>query len=172
MKTIEQQLTFKELLTKQFEEAKKYNLFFDGNMSRECNGQYDLYIGDIDFRFGDHCVNLGGEFKHIYPNRDPKYLTFNQAREYSCDVNTYDNLGRKRRRFLFEIHEHHKDNKPYVILTEFRQFNEKFKKPIDFLDLNTSIMLYWENQLTDYLIHGKRTGKKPKFPLRCVKYLK
>ena len=167
---MKKQLTFNKLLTNQFENAKKYNLFFDGNVSRECNKHYDLYIGDIDFRFGDMCVNIAAEIKHIYPNKKPKLLTFNQAREYSCDVNTYDNLGRKRKRFLFEVHENHKDNKPYVIVTEFKQWNDKFENVIDCLDLNSSIMLYWENQLTNFLLHGKREGKSPKFPLRCVQY--
>ena len=164
------QLTFNQLLEKQFNEAKKYNLFFNGNVSRECNGMKNLYLGDTDFKFADQCVNIAAEIKHIYINKKPKMLTLNQAREYACDVNTYDNLGRKRKRFLFEVHEKHKDNKPYVIVTEFKQWNKNMKRAIDCLEINNSIMLYWEDQLTNFLLHGKREGKSPKFPLRCVEY--
>lgn len=165
------QLTFKELILNQFEEAKKYNLFFDGNVSRECNGMTSLYLGDTDFHFADQCVNISAEIKHIYPFRTPKMLTFNQAREYACDVNTVDNMKRLRKRYLFEVHEKHHENKPYVIITEFREWNPNFKHAIDFLDLQSSRMLYWEDQLTKFLLTGDKTiGARPRYGLRCVEY--
>ena len=165
------QLPFKQLILKQFDEAKKYRLFMGGNISRECNGMTNLYIGDTDFHFGDECVNISAEIKHIYPNKEPKMLTFNQAREYACDVNTYDNIGRYRKRYLFEVHENHRDNKPYVIITEFNQWNPEFKNAIDFLNLKSSRMLYWEDQLTKFLLTGDKTiGARPRYGLRCVEY--
>lgn len=148
------------------------NLFFDDKISQYFNGKMDLYLGDIDFKFADEFINITAEIKTVSENNvfTGKKLSFNQAREYSCDVNLKDDLNRIKKNYLFEYHKYVKE--PYVIIIPFKKINGEEKLPIDFLDLKNSKMLYVnkENQLNQWLSGNRYVGIFPKKELLCVNY--
>ena len=89
----------------------QYDLFFGGTVSEYFNGHKNLYLGDKDFIWADHIINMTAEIKIISNNNtfEGKRLTFNQAREYSSTVNQKDNLGRIQTAYLFEYHKYVKN---------------------------------------------------------------
>lgn len=148
------------------------NLFFDDKISQHFNGKIDLYLGDIDFKFADEFVNITAEIKTISENNmfTGKKLTFNQAREYACDVNLKDDLNRIKKNYLFQYHKYVIE--PYVIIVPFKNINGDEKLPIDFLDLKNSKMLYInkDNQLNQWLSGNRYVGIFPRKELLCVNY--
>ena len=148
------------------------NLFFDDKISQYFNGKMDLYLGDIDFKFADDFVNITAEIKTISDENifTGKKLSFNQAREYSCDVNLKDDLNRIKKNYLFEYHKYVKE--PYVIIIPFKKINGEEKLAIDFLDLKNSKMLYVnkEQQLNKCLSGDRYVGIFPKKELLTVNY--
>lgn len=148
------------------------NLFFDNSVSEYFNGKMDLYLGDIDFKFADEFVNITAEIKTI--SNDNKFtgkkLSFNQAREYACDVDILDDLKRIKKNYLFEYHKH--TNEPYVIIVPFKKITGQEKIAIDFLDLKKAKMLYVkkENQLNQWLSGNRYVGIYPRKELLVVNY--
>ena len=150
--------------------ANQYNLFFDGQVSKDFSGKRDLYLGDKDFIFADEMVNITAEVKTISLsyNFEGKKLTFIQAREYSAEQNIVDNMGRIKKNFLFEYHKYVK--KPYIVVVPFKVYSSEFKNAIDFLDMDNAKMIYIKNkeQLKKWITGDKQTGVKPRKPLMCV----
>lgn len=140
----------------------QYNLFFEGEVSDFFNHK-NLYLGDIDFKFADDYVSLQAEIKTISKGNvfTGKKLSFNQAREYACNVDIIDNFKRCQKCYLFEYH--NKAKEPYVIVTPFKKPNGMEKQAKDFLDLNKSKMLYIkkENQFNRWLSGDRYVGVKP-----------
>lgn len=148
------------------------NLFFDDKISKYFNGKMDLYLGDIDFKFADEFVNITAEIKTISDGNEftGKKLSFNQAREYSCDVDNLDDLKRIKKNYLFEYHKY--VNEPYVIIVPFKKINGNEKMAIDFLDLTKSKMLYVnkDEQLNKWISGDRYIGIAPKKILLTVDY--
>jgi hypothetical protein len=148
------------------------NLFFDDKISQYFNGKMNLYLGDVDFKFADEFVNITAEIKTISEDNTftGKKLTFNQAREYACDVNLKDNLNRIKKNYLFEYHKYVKE--PYVIVVPFNVITGNEKLAIDFLDLKNSKMLYVnkDEQLNQWISGHRYIGIHPKKELLCVNY--
>ena len=148
------------------------NLFFDDKISKYFNGKMDLYLGDIDFKFADELVNIAAEIKTISEGNifKGKKLTYNQAREYSCDVDLKDNLNRIKKNYLFEYHKYVKE--PYVIIIPFKNISGNEKIAIDFLDLKNSKMLYVnkDEQLNQWFSGNRYIGIFPKKQLLCINY--
>jgi hypothetical protein len=148
------------------------NLFFDNSVSEYFNGKMDLYLGDIDFRFADEFVNITAEIKTI--SNDNKFtgkkLSFNQAREYACDVDILDDLKRIKKNYLFEYHKY--TNEPYVIIVPFKKITGQEKIAIDFLDLQKAKMLYVkkESQFNQWLSGNRYIGIYPRKELLVVNY--
>ncbi len=148
------------------------NLFFDDKVSQYFNGKMDLYLGDIDFKFADEFVNITAEIKTISENYifNGKKLTFNQAREYSCDVNLKDDLKRIKKNYLFEYYKY--VNEPYVIVIPFKNVNGNEINAIDFLDMKNAKMLYInkDNQFNQWLSGNRYIGVSPKKELLSINY--
>ena len=148
------------------------NLFFDDKVSQYFNGKMDLYLGDIDFKFADEFVNITAEIKTISENYifKGKKLTFNQAREYSCDVNLKDDLKRIKKNYLFEYYKY--VNEPYVIVIPFKNVNGNEINAIDFLDMKNAKMLYInkDNQFNQWLSGNRYIGVSPKKELLSINY--
>ena len=149
------------------------NLFFDDNISKHFDGKMDLYLGDIDFKFADEFVNITAEIKTISENYifKGKKLTFNQAREYACDVDLKDDLFRIKKNYLFEYYKY--VNEPYVIVIPFKKINGKEKIAVDFLDIQKAKMLYVnkENQLNQWISGNRYVGVSPKRELLSINYI-
>ena len=148
------------------------NLFFDDKVSQYFNGKMDLYLGDIDFKFADEFVNITAEIKTISENYifKGKKLTFNQAREYSCDVNLKDDLKRIKKNYLFEYYKY--VNEPYVIVIPFKNVNGNEINAIDFLDMKNAKMLYInkDNQFNQWLSGNRYIGVSQKKELLSINY--
>lgn len=148
------------------------NLFFDDKVSQYFNGKMDLYLGDIDFKFADQYVNITAEIKTISENYifTGKKISFNQAREYACDVNLKDDLNRIKKNYLFEYYKY--VNEPYVIVVPFKNINGDEKIAIDFLDIKNAKMLYInkDNQFNQWLSGHRYVGFTPKKQLLSINY--
>ena len=148
------------------------NLFFENFVSEYFNGKMDLYLGDIDFKFADEFVNITAEIKTISESNQftGKKLSFNQAREYACDVDLLDDLKRIKKNYLFEYHKYNIE--PYVIIIPFKKITGNEKIAIDFLDLSKAKMLYVkkDNQFNQWLSGNRYIGIFPKKQLLVVNY--
>lgn len=124
--------------------------FFENNIK-------NTWIGDLDFHIGNDELNITCEVKHIHDPKKPIKipLSFMQAREYSCDVNSRDHLDRKRKRYLIEVHNY--ASKPYVVIVPFKQWQNDFKTTMDCLDMENARCLYIENQLPKFFLTGDNT---------------
>lgn len=146
------------------------NLFFDNSVSEYFNGKMDLYIGDMDFKFADEFVNITAEIKTISKDNQftGKKLSYNQAREYSCDVDMLDDLKRIKKNYLFEYHKYNIE--PYVIIIPFKKITGNEKIAIDFLDIKKAKMLYIkkENQFNQWLSGNRYVGVFPRKELLVV----
>ena len=148
------------------------NLFFDDKVSQYFNGKIDLYLGDIDFKFADEFVNITAEIKTISENYmfKGKKLSYNQSREYACDVNTKDDLNRIKKNYLFEYYKY--VNEPYVIVVPFKNITGNELIAADFLDIKNAKMLYInkDNQFNQWLSGHRYIGVSPKKELLSINY--
>jgi hypothetical protein len=148
------------------------NLFFDDKVSQYFTGKMDLYLGDIDFKFADQFVNITAEIKSVSENHifKGKKLTFNQAREYACDVNLKDDLNRIKKNYLFEYYKY--VNEPYIIVIPFKNITGDELIAIDFLDMKNAKMLYInkDNQFNQWLSGNRYVGVTPKKELLSINY--
>jgi hypothetical protein len=149
---------------------KQLNLFFEGETSKYFDGNLDLYIGDKDFVFANNDISITAEIKTISKNNvfKGKKLSFNQAREYSSQVNIIDNLNRHTKCYLFEYHKY--VNNPYVITVPFKKGYGVETEAHELLDFKKAKMLYLykDNQFNRWLAGDKFVGIKPKKKLLCV----